>query len=191
MLKNILIKCAELLNRDDLVSALKDASTTDDIINSSQQNDVTKLISYYNFTLSNICENYLYITTTDTLCSDSENRIYYNSFYYTPVKIIQVFDGFYTKLPYQENSTYLYTSSPNKHYYITYAYHPPELKELNDNVYLPRLLAVKTLCYGIISEFLASKGQLVESEFWQNKFMYEIFKTKLNKERRLKATFYR
>ena len=40
-----------------------------------------------------------------------------------------------------------------------------------------------------ICKGLASKEKFTESEFWKNKFLYEIFKLKTKKERRIKSTF--
>ena len=87
MLKDILIKSAELLNRDDIIDSLN--NPTGDT-NTSLQNDICRLISYYNFILKSLCENYFPIEITDTISSNKNRKIYYNSFSHEPLKIISV-----------------------------------------------------------------------------------------------------
>ena len=74
-------------------------------------------------------------------------------------------------------------------YCIEYDYIPNELTDLTDEVQLPVYLNQKVICYGVVSEFLASKDQFDKSEFWKNKFLYEVFKIRIKKERRLRPTF--
>ena len=54
---------------------------------------------------------------------------------------------------------------------------------------LPKTIIKKVICYGIVSEAFACKNLFNESEFWKNKFLFEIFKLKTQKERRVKSTF--
>ena len=61
MLKEILIKTAELINRDDIIAELKnDMQGTSASIN----NDIYRLISYYNYVLETLCDNYFNIQQT-------------------------------------------------------------------------------------------------------------------------------
>ena len=62
-------------------------------------------------------------------------------------------------------------------------------KNLNDKITLPKGVTIKAICYGIASEFLASKNQINQAEYWNNKFMLEIFKSKTSKARKLKLSF--
>ena len=82
MLKQLLIKCSDILNRDDISSTLKNISSLDEVTNTTIQNDIARMISYYNFTISNIYENYLQIQNVETLSSDENNRIYFSNFNY-------------------------------------------------------------------------------------------------------------
>ena len=74
-------------------------------------------------------------------------------------------------------------------YEITYKYLPDSIKNLNDKITLPKGVTIKAICYGIASEFLASKNQINQAEYWNNKFMLEIFKSKTSKARKLKLSF--
>lgn len=188
-IKDIIKKCAQLSNRDDIASAINEANILSEITNTSLKNDIIKLIQYYNFVLENIYENYINIEETDQLISDESNRIYFNSFKYKPIKIIKVTDLNNKNIYCSIHSEYIETNSPYSDFRITYYYTPAPAFELNENLSLPYNLNERVICYGIVSEFLASKDQYDKSEFWKNKFLYEIFKFKVKKERKLKLTF--
>ena len=49
MLKNILIKCAEMLNRNDMVKCLKTQTDIAKVSDESLQADLYRLINYFNF----------------------------------------------------------------------------------------------------------------------------------------------
>ena len=189
MLKKILIKTAELINRDDIYSLLNKINSIDEISNQTISNDVNKMISYCNYILSDIFENYIYLNKSEELNSDENNRVYYSNFKSIPTKIISVKTLTNLSTLFLTNSTFITTNAPNQNYLINYNYLPNELKSFNDSLEIPINLNIKTICYGIASEFLASKDQFDKSEFWKNRYLYEIFKLKIKKERRVKSTF--
>lgn len=184
MLKDILLQTAELINRDDLIDALN----SDNITSQSIQNDILRLISYYNYTIENLCENYFNITTTQTITSDKNRKINYLYFIFKPIKIISI-----TKdnkpIFYSEFSKFILLPQACTSYDIQYKYIPDRITCLTDKVRLPKGVMPKTVCYGIASEFTASKNQQTQAEYWNNKFMLEIFKSKTSKDRKLKQTF--
>lgn len=189
MIKEILLKCSHLLNRDDIYSSIKKYNSVDEIENQSLQIDVIKLISYFNFVNCNLFENYLTISHAETLHSDENNRIYFSAFSKRAVKILSVKTTSNQNTLYSIQSTFLSTNAPNSDFIIEYNYTPRDVKDFSDSFEIPFNLNTKILCYGIVSEFLASKDQFEKSEFWKNKFLYEIFKLKTKKERRLKSIF--
>lgn len=189
MIKQVLIKCAELVNRDDILTALKNSDSIDDITNSSLQNEVTRLIKYYNFVIHNIYENYLQSEELETLTSDENNRIYFSNFKRTPVRILTVRTTTNQNTLYKIQSNFISTNAAFCNYDIEYYYTPNDIKDLNEEISVPYNLSKKTICYGIVSEFLASKDQFEKSEYWKNKFLYDLFKIKTKKERKIKLTF--
>lgn len=191
MIKQLLIKCAELLNRDDIIASLKETDSVDNISNKSIQNDTVRLMSYYNYIVSNIFENYINLSNTETFTSDENNRIYYSKFKNKPVQILSIKNAPDSYCHFSVHTSFIEVNSPNSEFNIMYNYTPNEISDLNNEINLPYFLNHKIICYGIVSEFLASKDQFDKSEFWKNKFLYEIFKFKTKKERRLKSTFNR
>lgn len=189
MLKNILIKTSELVNRDDIITALKDADSLENIENSNISIEISKMISYLNYILNDIFENYIFLEKEETVTADDNGEIYYSNLSKQPVKIISVKSSQNTNLFYSIHSTYISTNFPNQTLNINYYYTPNEISNFDDKIELPINLNYKTICYGIASEFLASKDQFEKSEFWKTKYLYEIFKLKIKKERRLKSTF--
>ena len=184
MLKDILLKTAELINRDDLIEALKTQDTTSQSI----QNDIFRLISYYNYTMETLCENYYNLKHSQIITSNKNKKISYLNFTYEPTKIIKV-----TKngrpVFFSEYSKYITVPNENSEYEITYKFLPDRLTDLNQKIDLPYGVTRKIICYGIAYEFLASKNQTSQAEHWKNRFMFEIFKSKTNQDRRLKPTF--
>ena len=189
MFKNLLIKCCNLIGRDDIVEELKNANLIEDIVKNDIKNDIFKLISYYNYTVTSIFENYLKLEFYEKINSNYQSQIEYFFFTFRPIKIISVKDENMINQHFLVKPTFLQVNCPNKPYFVTYNYTPKEIKDLSDNIILPKIICEKTLCYGVVSEFLASKGKFEESEFFNNKFLFEIFKVKTRKERRLKSTF--
>lgn len=188
MLKNFLIKCAMLLNRDDIIVALQNTNDISDIENEQIRNDILRLINYFNYTFSSLCENYLEITHTQPISSDSNKNIYYYKFDFVPLKILYIYDEFNNVVNFKIYSDHILLSESNKTYFVNYKYLPPEISTLDSELKISDTLK-KILSYGVVSEFLASKNLFNESEFWKTKFLNEIFKVRNKRERRFKSTF--
>ena len=188
MLKNIFIKCSELLNRNDIIQELKKSNSVDDISNAQIQSDVLKMTSYYNYVVSSIFSEYIDLTFNENLISDENNKIHYFNFSYNPLKILLVTDHSHKPVCANIFTGYILTNAPNKTFNVTYKYIPEEITEFSAELNIPKHL-IKIVCYGIVSEFLACKNLYNESEFWKNKFMFELFKHKTQKDRRIKSTF--
>lgn len=191
MLKNILIDCAELLSRDDILDTLKTINSLEDITNKQIKYDINRLIYFYNSTLYLACEDYLDLTYSEILKSDANNKIHYYKFEFDPVRILDIRNETGRIVKANITPTYLLVSSANTAYQITYKYLPNKVCDIYEKTQLPKNLSAKVLVYGIISEFLASKNQFSQSEFWQNKFLNGLFKIKNFKGRHLKSTFER
>lgn len=183
MLKDILLQTAELINRDDLIEALK--SENQSLLS---QNDILRLISYYNYTIETLCENYFNITNTQTMTSDNNRKINYLSFTFEPTKILSVTKN-NKPIFFSEFSKYILVPETCTRYEITYKYIPDQVTNFSDDVVLPKGVSNRIICYGIASEFMASKNQPTQAEYWNNKFMLEIFKSKTSRNRKLKQTF--
>ena len=80
-------------------------------------------------------------------------------------------------------------SKPNTKYYIKYTFSVEPLKDFSDKQTFGHFLSDDIVVLGVVSRFLASKGKYNESEFWNDKFMYNLFKFKVKKERQLKSNF--
>lgn len=191
MLKNILIKCTEIMGRDDLSEVLKNSSDVDLIENQNAQNDVLRLINFFNYTTNYVAENYLDLMFNEKLKTDSEGKLYYYNFCFAPVRIFSIISESGKHIQYEITPNYVLTKSPHSTFSVTYKYTPNECSNLESMPDFPKNFNIDILCYGIVSEFLASKSQLVESEFWKKKFLNRLFKSKLQRERRLKSTFLR
>lgn len=183
MLKDILLQTAQLINRDDLIDALNNGSDSLSI-----NNDILRLVSYYNYTIETLCENYFYVTYKQKILSDKNRKINYLNFTYNPIRINKVTKNA-KPVMFSEYSKYLLVPEACTSYEITYNYIFDRVTDLESAVILPIGVNEKTICYGIASEFLASKNHQQEAEFWKNKFMLEIFKSKTSKNRIIKKTY--
>ncbi len=187
MLKNFLIQCAELLNRNDIIYELKIHSSVNEIKEQSIQNDILRLISFYNYINSSVFDKYLELIKTEIITTNSEGKIYFSMLSKTPIKIIKI-DNTYS-LKFMTYPNYIVTNHTNKELKITYQYLPKEATNLSDNLFTDDKNIINTITYGVISEFLASKSLFNESEFWKNRFLYNLFNLKTNKNRFIKASF--
>lgn len=188
MLKNILLKCCELLSRDDLKNDLIQYSEIQSIPEVQSQNDILRMISYYNFITNDIFENYLDCDYTESFTTNKNGIVYFENFTYEPkkIKFITYNDR---SLCYSLFTTFVKCGLQNTKVEITYSYLPKQLSSLSDKLPIKNLTIQKIIAYGIVSEFFASKNQYNESEFWHAKFIQELFRQKIKKERRLKSTF--
>lgn len=185
MIKDILIKTAELLNRDDIINELNSQTPS---TSQALQNDILRLISYYNYTIETLCENYFNMTNTQTIISDKNRKISFLNFNYEPTKILSV--KYHEKFVFfSEYAKYITVPESKTPYEVTYKFLPDRVTDINSNEEIPCNLNSKIICYGIASEFLASKNQFSQAEYWNNKFMLEIFKSKTTLDRKLKRTF--
>ncbi len=189
MFKDLLIKCCNFIGREDIVCELKSAEKLDDILNNNIKNDVINLFSYYNYVVCSVFENYLNLSFTEKVTSNSNSIIEYFVLSHRAIEILKLEDENFINQNFIVKTNFIVTPNPNKNYFLTYRYTPDLVKDLTENIILPKNLNEKILCYGIASEFLASKGKFEESEYFNDKFLYEIFKIKTQKERRLKSTF--
>ena len=184
MLKDILLKTAQLINRDDLIEGLnKNLEDNTQAI----KNDIIRLISYFNFTMENLCENYFNLTNTQEILSHN-NKLNYLCFTYNPSKIIKI-----TKngkpIYFSTYSKFISVPEDNTLYKVTYKYLPDNVSNLSEDIKFPKGITDRLICYGIASEFLASKNKPSQAEYWNNKFMFEIFKSKTSQDRKIKQTF--
>ena len=159
MLKDILIKSAELLNRDDIINEVNNPSQSE---NTALKNDIYRLISYFNYTVQFLCENFFPLETTDSISSDKNRKIYYSCFTYQPLKIISA-ESKERLYNFSEHSTYIMVPFQEQIFKIKYNYLPSPAKNLNEKYCLPLKINQKIIAYGITSEFLASKNLFEES----------------------------
>ncbi len=188
MLKNILIKCCELLSRDDLKNDLLTYDSVQSIPITQSQNDIMRLISYYNFITNDIYENYLDLTISEKFTTNSEGCVSFDSFSNDPKKIISISRNG-KNICFSLFTTFVKCNYKNSAIEIQYSFLPKSLSAFNDTLPIKQQCTQKAIVYGVVSEFFASKNQFNESEFWHAKFMQELFKIKIKKERHLKSTF--
>ena len=188
LLKNILIKCCELLSRDDLKNDLLTYDSVENIPTAQSKKDITRLISYYNFITNDVCENYIDLTVTEKFTADSEGCVSFDKFSNSPKKIISVsING--KNICFSLFTTFIKCSYKNSIIEVQYSYLPKQISSFNSETPIKHIGIQKSIIYGIVSEFYASKNQYNESEFWHAKFMQELFRIKIKKERHLRSTF--
>ncbi len=190
MIKQIFLKTSQLLNRDDIYKELNKITTIEECSNQSIQSDIVRMINYYNFVINTIFENYISLETTEEVLTNENGEVFYSSFSQTPNKIITVLNSSNQKCSHKILINKILTDLSNQKIKVVYNYVPSEINDLNQGINYPSVLNDKIVCYGIASEFLASKDQFDKSEFWKNKFLFELFKFKTKKERRLKKLYY-
>lgn len=188
MVKNLLIKCAELLNRSDIIQEIKIHNSIEEIEEQAVQNDVLRLISFYNYITASVFDNYLELVETENIVTDSIGNLYLSKLSKTPTKIVKL-KHHNTAIRYIIYPNCLSTNFTNEEITITYNYLPKEVKDFNDKLFTKDIGILNTLSYGVASEFLASKNLFSESDFWKNRFMFNLFDLRQNKNRYIKPSF--
>lgn len=188
MLKNFIVKCAETLNRDDICGVLKFSSTLANIEDGQVKNDIIRLISYYNYISKTIFEDYVKISTTEAIVSDQNCKVGYFRLHHVPTKINKVYDKNMNEVDFETYPEFLKTNHPNKLFYVDYNYIFDDVNDLQDKIHY-HFVPERIFVAGVVSEFLASKSLYGASEFWNKKFLDDLFSYKYRKERRLKSTF--
>lgn len=188
MLKKLLIHCCELLNRNDISTELKTNNTVADIFDNTIQNDILRLISFYNYTTSLIFNNYIKLINTEVVTTDKFGNIYFDKFIYTPVEIAGLKNK-NKQIQYTIYPSHINTTLCNTPLIVSYQYIPKSINKLCDKLFTNDINILNAISYGVVSEFLASKNLFNESDFWKNKFMNKLFELKSNKNRYIKTRF--
>ena len=189
MLKDVLIKCFTLAGREDIVSKLGACSEIFDLTDTGTINEINSLINHYNFVTHSTFEHYLELEKRELIQSNEKAEIVYSSLSETPVLIKNVENENSRTVRAMIKTNCIIVPKPNCFYYVVYNAIPKEAKSLSDDTsYLSRLTE-KIVILGTVSQYLACKGKLIESEYFEKKFFEEAFKIKSKKERRIKSTF--
>ena len=130
MLKTVLLECAKMLDRFDIVESLEGASVVADIKDKQIQHDVMNLISCYNLIMNIVCDEYCDLIREDCFISDSNGKIYFSNFMFKPLKIIGASTG-NIKEYFQVFVDYIVVLKRNSKYPIEYKYSVDELKDLD------------------------------------------------------------
>lgn len=189
MLKDLLIKCTNLIGRDDLSKEIKQAEHIDDITSDDTKNDIIKLLSYLNSSIQNIFEYYFSIRQVENISSDENSKISLTKLSNAPKKIFGIKNLNFFDIRYTVTATQIIVPEKNTEYVVSYSYIPNAVHDISDTFNMPKEIPEKIFIFSTVSEFLACKGKFEESEFYNDKFLYEIFKIKSRKERRFKSTF--
>lgn len=190
MLKNIFIKCSEIIRNDELTKTLKTVNSFEEIESEQIQLDAYRMLQYFNYVCETIFTNYIELIENCTCKSDDEGKIYFNSLYHTPIKILDVKISNRTSIHFESYHEYIKIDSKNTTCEVRFRYCPRPAKKLSEQTNFPVGIE-RIIIYGVVEEFLACKGLYNESDFWHNKFMLELFKFKTHRERRLRSTFCR
>ena len=189
MLKDIIKRCAYLLNRIDISDTLVDVDEIEEIDDSEVKHDVLKLIDFYNSVSSSVFENYLELDFCEKILSNSESKISFDRFSKTPIKVLKVETENKNKVGFDCGVFDIIVPEPKRLYDVTYMFVPDRVYELESSTdFLPEIYQ-DIICYAVISEFLASISKYSESTYWREKFTSEIFKLNSKKERRVKSTY--
>ena len=188
MLKNLLIECSELFNRSDIANELKKHSSASEITDPSLQNDTLRLISFYNYVTSSLFNNYVELIVSEQIKTDEKGNVYFSMLSELPCKLLRV-ENESKSIKFSIYPNSLKTNLSNTNLKITYRYIPKEARDLNSKLFTSNRSILNVICYGVVSEFLASKNLFDESDFWKNKFLFEAFNLKSKRGRHIKPTF--
>ena len=174
--KEIIEKTATLLNKGDVVKYLKTGATEN---YSRVLEDVEILVGCYNVIQEEIASSYYKFKKVEKF-SPENGVIKLDRFSSNPFAIIAIKDEKGCKLDAKILPTEI---KVNKTAVIEY-YYIPNYKNLEDICnFTGTSVSARTLCYGIMTEYLLIKGSFEEAGTWHSKYVDAINLLALNGKR--------
>ncbi len=174
--KDVIIKTATYLNKKEVVEYLKTGATEN---SSSAIEDVEIMLDSYNVISEEIASHYYKFKSTERF-SPNNGIIKFSRFINNPYKILSVTDDCGAKLDAKILPTEIRVDKTAniEYYYI------PKSKKLDDICdFTGTPVTVRTLCYGIMTEFLLIKGSFEEAGAWHSKYVDALNLMALNGKR--------
>ena len=153
-----------------------------------QPKNIDMYIALTNFVLTDIAQNFLCYKCTQDLLSDTDGKIKLADFLHVPCSIKCIKNDEGKKVRFYITDDDLVVDEAGKLYFVEYAFLPDALSSLDDSVLLPIGLDIKTLVYGVVSEYLATKMQYTEANIWEQKFKQGL-KNMLRRYRDLRVAY--
>lgn len=190
MLKNLLVKCAQMIGRDDLANYILSQSTEQGAgEQSALASDTARLLDCYNNATFLLFDSFLTLTKTEKVSANAEGKLFYYYLSSEPLRVVSVKKESGESIKFNVLPFYISTAYPFKILTVKYNYCPKRACSIFEELCLPKSFPDNLLCYLIVAEFLATKNELDRSEFFKQKFTDSIFNFKNKRERRIKSTF--
>lgn len=174
--KDIIEKTATYLNRSDVLEFLKTGATENYL---TVIKDVETLVACYNVVQDEIATLYFKLKYTERF-SPENGSVKFTRFAFNPYAIISVKDNLGVKINAKILPTEIKTNKPIT---VDY-YYLPKTKNIEDICdFTGTPITERTLCYGIITEFLLIKGSFEEAGAWHSKYVDALSSLALNGKR--------
>ena len=189
MTKNILKLTSTFLGLDEVNTYLSDTSTTP---SSEVTNTINQLINFINYIMREITREYYPLKTSETVSSDNDRVINFNTLTKTITAIDDVKNRAGLSVRYSLYPDHIKMENANTEYTLFYSYSPSAISTIQDSLKLPLGLDYFVVCFGVASEYCLSKGLYEEAGMWENRFINSLksikgrFGEKRFKTRRLK-----
>lgn len=164
---NILSTSAFLLGDEKLSNKIDQHLKDDTPFSKEEKEEVDKLLKCYNITIQELSEEYLPLTFTEELKSDT-NKFYYKDFKKVPIEIKSVYRSV-IPLNFKVFPTYFVTDGNTCTVKYCYLYMPKtDLKEHCE--YENSLITKRIIAEGVVSEMLLNKGMFEQALLWRDRY---------------------
>lgn len=188
MLKEIIIKCASFISRDDIVKLVSEENFNPDDCTESAAGDIKLLISCFNIACDALMQKISAPVFCEKIMTDRSGKIPYTHFSRTPSSVISVTTPGGKKVKFGAAALFIQTDISGGLVIVRYRYVPMPRKSLDDSTdFLPENM-INAVCYAAIAEFLDAKSKFSESKVWKDKFFTELFNLSKG-ERRIKSSY--
>lgn len=168
-----------LQGNEKLADKITSAYKGEEPLNSEDAEEVKKLISCYNITVSELSEEYLPLIYQEDLNSN-DNKFYYSNFTKTPIEIKSVYKkstdcltGKETSLDFKVYPTYFEANDNTVS--VEYEYLPKYASDINEeSEYLNSVISDRVLAEGVVAEYCIIKGMFEQALMWRDRFVKSV-----------------
>lgn len=180
IVKDILIECANCLDREDLITFYQSGVAVD---YATACKDASVLLNAYNLVQEDISCSYLKFENTE-IFNVKNGKIPFTDFKYLPIEILSVCDAFGNKIKHSISNGSINVDFSKVEITYVYAFESKGVNDLSGFELTP--ITQRILAYGTAAEYCLIKGMYEEASTFHSKYV-ESLSNALNKTKSIRV----
>ena len=168
---NVLAIAAAMLGNESLSKKIKLFLSEGATFTDEENEEISKLLSGYNITVSELNDEFFPLTHEEDLTS-ADGRFFFSDFTFRPVEVRAVYrDG--VEVPYTHHPTYI--SAGYNNITVLYEYLIDEASDLSAACpYLGTVITDRIIAQGIVSEYAIICGMYEHAIMWRDRYLSSL-----------------